>query len=552
MGVYQEIATQWHEGISKKAFNKIKSQVAKKYHLSQLPRDSDIMLTSGISLKSKTVRTISGVAPIAVMTKPIPCKHGRCIFCPGGPGSHFGDVPQSYTGKEPSTMRAIRNNYDPYLIVFNRLEQYICIGQLPEKVEIIIQGGTFCSFPKDYQEEVIKYSFKALNDFSSLFYSNHQFNLEKFKEFFELPNNIHDEERIKRMKEKILKIKERDTCILENEQEKNEVSDIRCIGLTIETKPDWAKLNEGNEILRLGSTRVELGLQSMYDDVLLFNHRGHSLTDSVESLQILKDLGFKINAHYMLGLPKSTKEMDLEGFKIMFEDPRFRPDMLKIYPCLVIQGTPLYNLWQKGKYQAIDTKNAAEVIAEGKKYIPEYCRIMRIQRDIPTYVTSSGVDRTNLRQYVEKELKKRNIKCRCIRCRESGRASNIANPELKIIEYESSGGKEFFISFVDDKDTLIGFCRMRFPSQFLREEITTNSVLIRELHVFSSAVNIGKSPNDEEMQHRGYGKMLLKKAEEIAKSHGKNKMVVISGVGVRQYYYKQGYKKQGPYVVKLL
>ncbi len=550
MGFYQELAEDYHEGMSKRALNKLKSQIAKKYHLNNLPRDSDIMLASGLAIKSKTVRTLSGVAPIAVMTKPIPCKHGRCIFCPGGPSSYFGDVPQSYTGKEPSTMRAIRNNYDPYLIVFNRLEQYICLGHLPEKVEIIIQGGTFCSFPKEYQEEVIKYCFKALNDFSGLFYINKQFNLNKFKEFFELPSDIHSEERIKRVKEKILLIK--GDCILENEQEKNENANIRCIGLTIETKPDWGKLNEGNELLRLGCTRVELGLQSLYDNVLLFNHRGHDLNDSIESLQLLKDLGFKVNAHYMLGLPLSTKEMDIEGFRIMFEDQRFRPDMLKIYPCLVIKGTPLYNLWQKGKYNAIDTKEAAEIIAEGKRYIPEYCRIMRIQRDIPTHITDAGVNRTNLRQYVEQELKNKGIKCKCIRCRESGRASVITKPELKILEYSSSEGREFFISFVDRNNTLIGFCRMRFPSQFLREEITKDSALIRELHVFSSAVPIGKNPSNEEMQHRGYGKMLLKKAEEIAKENGKNKIVVISGVGVKQYYYKQRYQKQGPYVVKFL
>lgn len=550
MGFYQELTKEYHEGMSKKAINKLKSKIAKKYALDKLPRDSDIMLASGKTIKSKTVRTLSGVAPIAVMTKPIACKHGRCIFCPGGPSSYFGDVPQSYTGKEPSTMRAIRNNYDPYLIVFNRLEQYICLGQLPEKVELIIQGGTFCSFPKEYQEYVIKYCFKALNDFSALFYTNNQFNIERFKEFFELPSDIYSEERIARVKEKILSIK--DECILENEQDKNETANIRCVGLTIETKPDWAKLNEGNEMLRLGCTRIELGLQSLFDEVLLFNHRGHNLADSIESLQILKDLGFKINAHYMLGLPSSTKEMDLEGFKTMFEDSRFCPDMLKIYPCLVIKGTPLYLMWKKGKYHAVETKEAAEIIAEGKKYIPEYCRIMRIQRDIPTYVTSSGVDRTNLRQYVGQELKKRGIKCRCIRCRESGRASIIKNPELKIIEYGSSGGKEFFISFVDENDTLIGFCRMRFPSQFLREEITQDSALIRELHVFSSAVSIGKTPENKEMQHRGFGKILLKKAEEIAKSNGKNKIVVISGVGVRQYYYKQGYHKENPYVVKYI
>ena len=215
----------------------------------------------------------------------------------------------------------------------------------------------------------------------------------------------------------------------------------------------------------------------------------------------------------------------------MFEDSRFKPDMLKIYPCLVIKGTPLYNLWQKGKYNAIDTKEAAEIIAEGKRYIPEYCRIMRIQRDIPTHITDAGVNRTNLRQYVEQELKNKGIKCKCIRCRESGRASVITKPELKILEYSSSEGREFFISFVDRNNTLIGFCRMRFPSQFLREEITKDSALIRELHVFSSAVPIGKNPSNEEMQHRGYGKMLLKSVDEKLSSTSIHRCIEVEPMG---------------------
>ncbi len=532
---------------------KLKLELSRKYKTRKVSTDLDILLharpedLSRLRILTKPTRSMSGVAVVALMSAPVSCRHGRCIFCPGGPGSIFGDTPQSYTGKEPSTMRGIRANFNPYVQVFNRLEQYIATGHEIDKADVIIQGGTFPSFDFEYQEQFCAFIFKALNDFSAMFFPNGTLDILKYREFFELPGNIRDNERMGRVKEKILALK--GNAVLEKEQSRNETAKARCIGLTIETKPDYGKLKEGNIMLAFGCTRVELGVQTVYDDVLRKTNRGHTLKDTVDSIRELKELGFKVNAHYMLGLPGVTREMEINGLKELFSNPDYRPDMLKIYPCLVMPGTPLFELWKKGKYEQMTTEEAAEIISEAKRFIPEYVRIMRVQRDIPTYVTAAGVDRTNLRQYVEKRCAEKGIRCRCIRCREAVRRK-AEKPEIVVREYEASGGREFFISVEDLKnDSLIGLCRLRFPSQLLRNEITEKTAIVRELHVYSKAIAIGEKSGSSE-QHKGYGRKLMEKAEEIAIKNGKEKMIVIAGIGAREYFRKLGYERAGPYMGK--
>jgi elongator complex protein 3 len=533
-----------------------KIRICSKHKLNRIPTDIEILLNAEIKdigslkkyLQTKPTRTISGVAIIAIMTRPFACPHGACTQCPGGLQSAFGDVPQSYTGKEPATMRAIRNNYDSYLQVFNRLEQYIVLGQNPDKVELIIMGGTFPSFPEKYQEEFIKTAFKAMNDFSTLFYKKGELNVAKFKEFFALPGNIGDEERIKKIHKQLSKMKKQNNITLEKEQIKNEKSAIRCVGLTIETRPDYAKIEHANKMLSLGCTRVELGVQSVYDKALTRINRGHDVNESIKATRTLKDLGFKINYHMMLGMPGVSYLEDLEGLKQLFENQNFRPDMLKLYPCMVLRGTKLFFEWQEGRYKPLTTEQATRLIIEFKKYVPEYVRIMRVQRDIPTKMIEAGVDRTNLRQMIESRMSEHGLQCRCIRCREIKNHEIKGKIELKVNEYKASNGEEYFIS-LENNDSIIGFCRLRIPSQSLRKEIPEESALIRELHVYGTAAKIGK---ESDVQHRGFGKQLLLKAEKIAKNNKRKKMIIISGVGVRGYYRKQGYKKQGPYMIKKL
>jgi elongator complex protein 3 len=591
---------------SKQQLSKIKTKLSKKYRLKKIPTDIEVLLNAPIKeipkikkyIITKPTRTISGVSVCAVMTKPFKCPHtnkgGPCIMCPGGPNSVFGNVPQSYTGKEPATRRAIRNNYDPYLQVMNRLEQYIVQGHIPDKLELIVMGGTFPSFPKRYKENFITYAFKAMNDFSLLFFKKNQFDFTAFKDFFELPGDIFSQKRTKRIHEKLdaikkirfskansrflleslasgkklieknntddflcnknirlekaLKKQKKETAVLMREQSRNETASIRCISLVIETRPDYATLKHANEMLRLGCTKVELGVQTLSDKILKKIRRGHTVEDSIKATKILKDLGFKINYHIMLGLPGVTKENDEYVLKSLFAFDEFQPDMLKLYPCMVLRGTKLYKLWKQKKYKPLTTRKAAEIISKFKKVVPEYVRIMRVQRDIPTFMTEAGVDKTNLRQYIEEIMKKKKIKCRCIRCREP-KLKKISK-KITILErhYNASGGNEFFISAEDKKnDLILGFCRLRFPSQSLRKEITKSSALIRELHVYGEAAQIGTKGR---IQHKGIGKALIKRAEDKAKMYFRDKIVVIAGIGARGYFKNLGYKKQGPYMVK--
>lgn len=565
---------------SKKQINQLKVKLCGKYQLKKIPTDIEIMLHAAPEehkkikecLLTKPTRSISGVTPIAVMSAPYACPHGKCTFCPGGPKSVFGDVPQSYTGREPSTMRAIRAGYKPYIIVFNRLEQYVVAGHLPQKAEIIVQGGTFPAMPEEYQEQFMSDIYQALNDFSALFFRKKgdkkketELNIEKVKEFFELPQDIRREGRQERLNQKILAVKNKNTIKYQKSiasrvsrmdflKKKNETAAIRCVGITVETKPDWGFAEHGNKLLEFGVTRIELGVQTVYEEPLRITNRGHTLADSIRSIRELRDLGYKLNFHYMLGLPKTTKEMDIVGLRELFRNPAFRPDMMKIYPCMVMKGTPLYQIWKAGNYQPMTTATAAEIIADFMRIVPAYCRIMRVQRDIPTSVTEAGVDKTNLRQYMEKIMIEKNIVTKEIRAREVGALLHrnptlkIKKPELIVEEYGASEGKEFFISLEDTKNNaLFGFARMRFPSQYLRKEITEKSALIRELHVFGEATALGEEGS---VQHRGLGKQLMKKAEEIAKEQGKNKIIVISAIGTREYYKKLGYAKEGVYMVK--
>ncbi len=538
--------------LSKDALALLKVRLCKKYKLKEIPTDIQLYLTDPDPqikryLLTKPVRSISGVIPIAIMTKPDRCPHGKCTFCPGGPGSAFGDVPQSYTGKEPASMRGMRAGWDPYIQVFNRLEQYVVLGHVPEKVEIIVMGGTVMAVKDNYIEEFAMYTYKAMNDFSDQFYREGVFDIDVFKEFFEMPGDVHSKERVGRIQNRLRALKK--TSTLENEQKRNERSNIRCVGFTIETKPDWGFAEHGNRMLALGCTRVELGIQSVYNKPLLLTGRGHGLKENIKSIRELKDLGFKLNFHYMLGLPGVSKEKDIEGFKQLFSNPDFRPDMLKIYPCMVMPGTLLYDQWKAGKYQPLNTEEAAEMIAECFRYIPKYCRVMRVQRDIPTYRTAAGVGRTNLRQYVDEIMKKKGIVSQDIRAREI--KGKIPKGLLyETIEYDASQGKEFFIEAKTKDDHILGYCRLRFPSDSLRNEITKSSALLRELHVFGTAMEIkGKKGVT---QHTGIGKELLSQAESICKKNKKDKLVVISGVGVREYYLKKGYKREGPYMVRRL
>ena len=544
----------------KAALDRMKLSLGKKFGMGELPSNPDILmhaqkpsrqLTEMLSVKP--LRTLSGVAPVAIMTKPISCPHGTCIYCPGGPNSPFGNVPQSYTGHEPATMRGISNDYDSYLQTMNRLSQYYATGHKPEKLELIIMGGTFPATEAAYQEEFISGAFRAANDFSKAFFEDGAFSHEKFSGFF--PEGMAGQ------KEKFTEMKMgRNARGIEMEHAENETAGVRIVTMCIETKPDWSKEKEIDSMLELGATRVELGCQSIYDDVLRFTHRGHTVQDTIEATRMLRDSGLKVTYHMMPGQPLSSRERDIEMFREIFANPDFRPDGLKIYPCMVMPGTALAKLHEMGRFTPLGTEEAAEIIAEAKRLFPEYTRVHRIQRDIPTKFSLAGIDKNNLRQIVGRKLQEKGARCRCIRCRESGINSEKGKPvdygSVEMIErgYEAGGGEEVFISFEDAKnDLMLGFCRLRNPHKPFRKEFTENTACIRELHVFGAQVGIG-SHKEASQQHRGFGKRLMERAEEIAREKfGARKMLVISGVGAREYYSRKlGYAREGAYMAKKL
>ncbi len=536
-------------GMNKEELFKLKKKLVRKYKLDKMPTDAEIFLKTKMHIMTSPVRTISGVAPLALMTAPFPCPHGKCLYCPGGVGSSFGDVPQSYTGKEPSTMRGIRNKFDPYLMVFNRLEQYLATGHAPDKTEVIVQGGTFPALPADYQENFITYTLKAMNDFGDNFYSD-GIDWDSFLEFFELPADIGDEERQKRMQEKILKLKKESN--LEKEQQRNETAKIRCVALCIETRPDWCFEKHIDEMLKLGTTRVEMGVQCLRDEVYKIINRGHTLHDVKKATKIMRNSLLKVGYHMMPGLPGMTKEMDLQDYKELFSNPDYMPDALKIYPTSVMKGTGLWEMWKKGKYKAISTEDCADILIEAKQNVPEWCRIMRVQRDIPTTIIDAGPIMTNMRELVHSKMQKKGLKCRCIRCREPRkREIDWENVKLKRQDYTASDGKEIFLSFIDEtNDYLLGFCRLRIIPESHRPEIPQNSAGIRELHVYGQAAPLN---TEGKVQHKGLGRKLMEETERIAKEEFRcKKMLVISGIGVREYYYKLGYVKDGVYVSKQL
>jgi elongator complex protein 3 len=511
---------------SKDELHKAKMKLCKKYKIDRVPPDSEILAKLPVDfseeerelavsvLRKKSMRTISGVAIVAVMTSPESCPHGMCIPCPGGPEYN---TPQSYTGHEPAALRAILNDFNPFFQTRNRLDQLQIIGHPVNKIDLIIMGGTFTARDPFYQDWFVQRCFDAMNNSTSK-------SLEEAKKI-------------------------------------NETADSRCIGLTVETRPDWFRIQHADNALNLGATRVELGVQTVYDDLLYGIKRGHTVLDSILATRIAKECGLKVCYHMMPGLPGSNIQRDIDAFLSIFENPDFKPDMIKIYPTLTIKGTLLFDMWKKGDYEPLSTDKAAKLIAELKTYVPEWVRIQRIQRDVPSQFIDAGVDKSNLRQYVDKELKEHGNECRCIRCREIGHKSlkqkielNLEDIGLNTIFYDASESEEVFISLVNEKyDALIGFLRLRDIIGSHRPELNKDPcMIIRELRIVGRELPVGKK-SKKGMQHKGFGKELLDEAGRICKEeYDKKHLFVLSGVGVKEYYRNLKFKDNGVYLSKSL
>uniref|UniRef100_A0A8C2IKM2 Elongator complex protein 3 n=1 Tax=Cyprinus carpio TaxID=7962 RepID=A0A8C2IKM2_CYPCA len=497
--------------------NKVKTKTSAKYGLSAQPRLVDIIAAVPPhyrralvpKLKAKPIRTASGIAVVAVMCKPHRCPHisftgNICVYCPGGPDSDFEYSTQSYTGYEPTSMRTR-----------HRVEQLKQLGHSVDKVEFIVMGGTFMALPEEYRDYFIRNLHDALSGHTS--------------------NNVTEAVRY------------------------SERSNTKCVGITIETRPDYCLKRHLSDMLAYGCTRLEIGVQSVYEDVARDTNRGHTVRAVCESFHLSKDAGFKVVAHMMPDLPNVGMERDVEQFIEFFENPAFRPDGLKLYPTLVIRGTGLYELWKTGRYKSYSPSALVDLVARILALVPPWTRVYRVQRDIPMPLVSSGVEHGNLRELALARMKDMGTECRDVRTREVGIQEihhKVRPYQVELIrrDYVANGGWETFLSYEDpEQDILIGLLRLRRCSpQSFRPELKGGVSIVRELHVYGSVVPVS-SRDPSKFQHQGFGMMLMEEAERIARDeHGSSKLAVISGVGTRNYYRKMGYELEGPYMVKNL
>ncbi|KAF8425005.1 hypothetical protein L210DRAFT_3615084 [Boletus edulis BED1] len=464
-----------HDANESVSLNELRAKMSKKFGFGGVPRLVDIISTPP-KLRARPIRTASGIAVVAVMCKPHRCPHiamtgNICVYCPGGPDSDFDYSTQSYTGYEPTSMRAIRARYDPYEQTRGRVEQLKALGH---------------SVDKDV-DEAVRYSTQSKS---------------------------------------------------------------KAIGITIETRPDYYLRPHLSQMLRYGCTRLEIGVQSVYEDVARDTNRGHTVRAVSESFHLAKDAGFKVVAHMMPDLPNVGLERDLEQFKEYFENPAFRSDGLKIYPTLVIRGTGLYELWRTGRYKNYTPNVLVDVVARILALVPPWTRVYRVQRDIPLPLVTSGCENSgNLRELALNRMKDFGAECRDVRFREVGihEIHHKVRPEsveLLRRDYTANGGWETFLSYEDpERDILVGLLRLRrcsdegtFRPELVRKEgAEGGSSIVRELHVYGTAVPVhGRDPT--RFQHQGFGTLLMEEAERIAREeHGSAKLAVISGVGTRDY-----------------
>ncbi len=515
MDFYEDITEELRKGEikNKLELQKRKVELSKKFNLDVVPSDIEILNYKDNKklyielLRKKPTRTISGVAVVAAMTSPEACPHGKCTFCPGGVDNNS---PQSYTGFEPSALRGRNNYYDSYNITFNRLKQLETIGHDTSKVDLIVMGGTFTARSEEYQKNFVKGCLDGMN--------------RKISPTLE-------------------------ESILENEN-----SDRKCVGLTVETKPDWFYEKEIDSALSYGTTKVELGVQILNDKILRDNLRGHGIEEIIRSTQLARDAGLKILYHLMPGMYEANYEDDIKSFDKMVNDGNYIPDMLKIYPTLVVKNTSLYRLWKEGKYQPYDTEKAVKLITYFMKNMPPWVRVMRMQRDIPVHFIEAGVKRSDLHNLVDRNMNEMQIKTMEIRSREVGISGENYTNDCKLIrrKYMASNGNEIFLSYENSKNQIIGYLRLRMPSDLAHRKELAGSSIIRELKVLGNVVPVG-SNSEKHWQHHGLGMNLVREAERISlEEYDKNRILIISGIGVRNYFRNLGYERLGPYMAKQL
>jgi len=460
------------------------------------------------AIRMKPIRTLSGVTTITVLTEPYPCP-GECIFCPTE-----NNMPQSYLSDEPGARRGVENDFDPYRQVASRLKALHEVGHPTDKIELLILGGSWTAYPRSYREWFIRRCFEALNE----------------------ENRLDDQGDVS----------------LEEVQKRNESGRHRNVGLVVETRPDLISRQELIFNRKLGVTKFQIGIQSLDDDILARNKRGHTSAQARQAIAFLRAAGFKVVAHWMPNLLGATLESDRADFTKLWLPGSIQPDELKIYPCQLLQNAELYDYWQRGEYQPYTEEQLIDLLADIKTEVPRYCRINRIIRDIPSTNVVAGNRNTSLRQDVAREMALRGTQCLCIRCREI-RASRMQKAALELhdLVYRTSVSEEHFLSFDTDDDRLAGFLRLSLPNEnnLLALPDLEDAAIIREVHVYGQSLEVG-AEQPGAAQHAGLGKSLIEKAEAIAAQRGYAHLAVISAVGTREYYAMRGFEMGELYMVK--
>lgn len=505
---------QWSR-LTRKYINTDGSLPSKNQILNYVRREKVVLRKETLEIiKMKPTRTISGVTPITIFTKPYKCS-GECIFCPTS-----AKTPKSYLLEEPGIQRAFALNYDPYKQVKMRIKTIEDIGHNAEKVELIISGGTWDDYDMNYRIWYMLEIFHALNDMPSEEYSEESDYTKRVEELKEL-------------------------------HETNTNAKHRGVGICIETRPDKID-EEAVKMYRIfGVTKVQLGLQSLNEDILEANTRGHTKEDTLKAMELLRLIGVNIHIHWMCNLYKSTPELDYEDFKEVFENERVKPDEIKIYPCSIVEGIALHEKYKSGDYKPYDIETLIDFLAKCKSFVPHYCRINRLMRDIPSQLIITGNKITNLREKVQKHMEERNMQCECIRCREV-KNKEYDKVKLNVTNYETNISQEYFLEYITEENKLAGFLRLSIYKN--RDALLTNTpAMVRELHVYGISLNL-KDKSKYSKQHQGIGTKLLKKAEEITKGENIGSIAIISGIGTRNYYKKRGYmiEKEYGYALKNL
>lgn len=460
-------------------------------------------------LRMKPTRTLSGVTTVTVLTKPFPCP-GECIFCPND-----SRMPKSYLPDEPGAARAYQNEFDPYRQVRSRIQAYEAVGHPTDKIELLILGGSWTSYSPEYREWFVRRCFDAMNE------------------------------------------SEAEADSLESAQQRNETANHRNVGLVVETRPDELNPESLKELRRLGVTKIQLGIQSLDDQILKLNRRGHSVQDALDAVALCRAAGFKIVLHWMPNLLGATPDSDIADFARLWSADRaglgFCPDEIKIYPTQLVENAGLYQEWVEGRYHPYDTETLIELIAAVKPTIPPYCRVNRVIRDIPSHHVVAGNTRTSLRMDIQKRVKENGQRCGCIRCREvKGEAVALSRLTLVDTVYEAVKAEEHFLQFVTADDKLAGYLRLSIAQPDRPEtgiEELRGASIIREVHIYGQSLAVGEE-SDGAAQHIGLGRRLIEKAVEITREKGLEKIAVIAAIGTRGYYRKRGFEQGKYYMIR--